>query len=105
MESCCLGARLAAIEGDDSYTGVKPQHRYVTCPPWHRRFDFFYSNTNNFVQLEDTTIQTERCCSTQRTERTRVLHHSSLGLHCCGCPDQISCRAVRYGQKLYITIF
>ncbi len=26
----------------------------------------------------------------QRTERTRVLHHSSLGLHCRGCPDQIS---------------
>ncbi len=25
----------------------------------------------------------------QRTERTRVLHHSSLGLHCCSCPDQI----------------
>ncbi len=22
--------RLAAIDGDDGYTGVKPQHRYVT---------------------------------------------------------------------------
>ncbi len=28
--------RLAAIDGDDGYTGVKPQHRYVTYPPWHR---------------------------------------------------------------------
>ncbi len=26
----------------------------------------------------------------QRTEQTRVLHHSSLGLHCRGCPNQIS---------------
>ncbi len=28
--------RLAAIDGDDGYTGVKPQHRYVTCPLWQR---------------------------------------------------------------------
>ncbi len=28
--------RLAAIDSDDGYTGVKPQHRYVTYPPWHR---------------------------------------------------------------------
>ncbi len=28
----------------------------LTCPPRHRRLDFFYSNTNNFVQ--DTTIKT-----------------------------------------------
>ncbi len=33
----------------------------------HRRLDFFNSNTNNFVQLEDTTIKTERGCSMQRT--------------------------------------
>ncbi len=33
--------RLAAIDGDDGYTGVKPQHRYVTCPQWHRHLDFF----------------------------------------------------------------
>ncbi len=26
----------------------------------------------------------------QRTERTRVVHHRSLGLHCRVCPDQIS---------------
>ncbi len=57
----------------------------------HRRLDFFYSNTNNYVQLENTTIKTERCCSMQHTERTRVFHHSSLGLHCRGCPDHISC--------------
>ncbi len=85
-----LWTRLAAIDGDDGYTGVKPQHRYVTHPPWHRRLDFFYSNTNNFVQLEDTTIKTERGCSTQWTEQTRLVHHSSLGLHCRSCLDQIS---------------
>ncbi len=28
--------RLATIDGDDGYTGVKPQHRYDTCPPRHR---------------------------------------------------------------------
>ncbi len=59
----------------------------------HRRLDFFYSNKNNFVQLEDTTVKTERCCSMQCTERTTAEHHSSLGLHCCVCPDQISCAA------------
>ncbi len=42
----------------------------------HRRLDFFYSNTNNLVQLEDTAIKTERCCSKQCTERTRAVHHS-----------------------------
>ncbi len=71
-----LSSRLAAIDG-----GTVP----------HRRLDFFYSNTNNFVQLEDTTIKTERCCSMQCTERTIVVHHSSLGLHCAaalrGRPD------------------
>ncbi len=71
--------RLAAIDGDDGYTGVKPQHRYVTCSPWHRlspSFRFFYSDKNYLVQLEDTAIKTERCCSMQCTERTRALHHS-----------------------------
>ncbi len=43
----------------------------------HRHFDFFYSNKNNLVQLEDTTIKTERGCSMQRTERTTVAHHRS----------------------------
>ncbi len=42
----------------------------------HRRLDFFYSNTNNLVQLEDTTIKTERCFSMYCTERTRAVHHS-----------------------------
>ncbi len=42
----------------------------------HRRLDFFYSNKNNLVQLEDTTIKTERCCSMQCTERMRAVHHS-----------------------------
>ncbi len=42
----------------------------------HRRLDFFYSNKNNLVQLEDTAIKTERCCSMQCTERTRAMHHS-----------------------------
>ncbi len=36
----------------------------------HCHLDFFYSNTNNFVQLEDTTIKTELSCSMQHTERT-----------------------------------
>ncbi len=27
---------------------VMPQHCYVTCPPWHCRLDFIYSNKNNF---------------------------------------------------------
>ncbi len=59
----------------------------------HRHLDFFFnSNTNNVVQLEDTKIKTERVCSMQRTEQTTVLHHSSLGLHCRGCPDQIAPR-------------
>ncbi len=39
---------------------------------------FFYSNKNNFVQLEDIKIKTERVCSMQHTEQTTVLHHSSL---------------------------
>ncbi len=42
----------------------------------HRRLDFFYSNTNNLVHLEDTAIKTEPCCSMQCTERTRAVHHS-----------------------------
>ncbi len=36
----------------------------------------------------------------QRTERTRVLHHSSLGLHCAVCPDQISYSAVLEGRAI-----
>ncbi len=57
----------------------------------HRCLDFFLIViTNNFVQLEDTKIKTERGCSMQRTEQTTVLHHSSLGLHCRGFSDQIS---------------
>ncbi len=65
-------ARLTEIDGVGSDTDVKPQHRYVTCPPQHRCLDFFYNNTNYFVQLEDTTIKTERCCSMQRTKQMRV---------------------------------
>ncbi len=70
-----LWCSLATIDGDDGYTGVKPQHRYVTCSPWHRppplfRF-FFYSNKNNFVQLEDTKIKTECWCSMQRNAPNR----------------------------------
>ncbi len=86
-------SRLATIDGDDGNTGVKPQHLLLhlptVAPSLTCRLDFFYSNTNNCVQLEDTTIKTERCCSTQRTERTTAVHHSR-GLH---CPDQISCTA------------
>ncbi len=32
-------------------------------------------------------------CSMQCTERTTAVHQSSLGLHCCVCPEQISCTA------------
>ncbi len=71
----------------------------------HRRLDFFYSNTNNLVQLEDTAIKTESCCSMQCTKRTRVMHHSSLGLHCCGCPDQISYSAVLEGHAILFPFF
>ncbi len=42
----------------------------------HRRLDFFHSKKNYLVQLEDTAIKTERCCSKQCTERTRAVHHS-----------------------------
>ncbi len=42
----------------------------------HSPLDYFYSNKNNLVQLEDTAIKTERCCSMQCTERTRAMHHS-----------------------------
>ncbi len=50
---------------------------YVTCTVPHRHFDFFYSNKNHLVQLEDTTIKTECGCSMQRTEWTTVAHHRS----------------------------
>ncbi len=53
---------------------------YVTFPPRHRSptvVYIFYSNKNNLVQLEDTTIKTEYGCSIQRTERTTVAHHRS----------------------------
>ncbi len=47
---CCwiskevLHHMLAAIDGDDGYTGVKPQHRYVPCSRGtvpHRHLDSF----------------------------------------------------------------
>ncbi len=78
---------LAVIQVLSHNTVMSLAHR-GTVP--HRRLDFFNSNTNYLVQLEET----ERGCSMQLTERTRVLHHSSLGLHCRGCPDQISCTMV-----------
>ncbi len=42
----------------------------------HRRLDFFYSNKNYLVQLEDTAIKIESCCSMQCTERTRYRYLS-----------------------------
>ncbi len=78
---CCPSSRLAAIDGVGGYTDVKPQHRYATYPPRHRRLDFFYSNTNNFVQLEDTTIKTERSCSMQhQTNESLVLQQQRSAL-------------------------
>ncbi len=63
--------RLVAIDGVGGDTGVKSQHLLSHLPtvapsPTHRFF--LYSNTNHLVQLEDTTIKTERGCSMQRTE-------------------------------------
>ncbi len=67
--------RLVVIDGVGGDTGVKSQHRLRHLPtaapsPHHVFFFFFffYSNTNHLVQLEDTTIKTERGCSMQRSE-------------------------------------
>ncbi len=65
---------LAAIPVLSRNTGYSLAHR-GTVP--HCHLEFFYSNKNNLVQLEDTTIKTERGCSMQRTERTTVAHHRS----------------------------
>ncbi len=76
----------------------------------HRRLDCFYSNKNKFVQIEDTKIKTERGCSMQHTKQTRVLHHSSLGLHCrLSRPDfllrGISYSAVLEGRAILFSFF
>ncbi len=76
-----MESRLAAIDGVGGDTGVKPQHRLrhlpTAAPSLIVIFFFFYSNKNHLVQLEDTTIKTERGCSMQHTERTTVAHHRS----------------------------
>ncbi len=68
----CMQLRLVAIEGVGRDTGVKSQHRLrhlpTVAPSPTIVFFYFYSNTNNLVQLEDTTIKTERGCSMHRTE-------------------------------------
>ncbi len=43
----------------------------------HRRLDCFYRNKNIFLQLEESTIKTERSCSMQRTERTSLASQQS----------------------------
>ncbi len=65
--------RRVVIDGVGGDTGVKSQHRLRHLPtaapsPTIVFFFFFYSNTNHLVQLEDTTIKTERGCSMQRSE-------------------------------------
>ncbi len=63
--------RLVAIDGVGGDTGVKSQHRLCHLPtaaPSPTIVVFLYSKTNHLVQLEDTTIKTERCCSMQHTE-------------------------------------
>ncbi len=51
---------------------------YVTCHRGNRpslSFRFFYSNKNHLVQLEDTTIKTERCavqCSAPNERQSRL---------------------------------
>ncbi len=65
--------RLAAIDTVGGDTGVKPQHwlRHLpTVAPSPPSFRFFYSNKNNLVQLEDTTIKIE--CSMQRMDDSRA---------------------------------
>ncbi len=82
-------AQVLSTFPNASYCGKKvPSIRLAAIDG--RLYCFFYSNTNNFVQLEDTKIKTERCCSMQCTEQTTVVHQSSLGLHCRCCSDQIS---------------
>ncbi len=66
--------RLVVIDGVGGDTGVKSQHRLrhlptaAPSPTMFFIYLFFYSNTNHLVQLEDTTIKTERGCSMQRSE-------------------------------------
>ncbi len=53
------------IDGDDvipvlSRNTVTSLAHHGTVP--HRPLDCFYSNTNKFVQIEDTKIKTERGC-------------------------------------------
>ncbi len=81
LHLCGVGLPRLTVIPVLSHNTVTSLARRGTVPQRHLDFFFFYSNTNYFVQLEDTKIKTERNCSMQRTERTRVLHHSSLGLH------------------------
>ncbi len=70
--------RLAAIDCVGGDTSVKAQNRlrhFPTAAPFPTVV--FYSNTNNLVQLEDTTIKPEYGCSIQRTVQTTVTHHRS----------------------------
>ncbi len=55
-----IGFPAVDCVGDD--TGVKPQHRLHHLHRPSPSFRFFYSNKNNLVQLEDTTIKTECGC-------------------------------------------
>ncbi len=68
----CMQLRLVAIDGVGGDTGVKSQHRLrhlpTVAPSPTMFFLIFYSNTNHLVQLEDTTIKTERGCSMHHTE-------------------------------------
>ncbi len=78
IEKKLMCVRLAAIDGVGGNTGVKPQHplRHLPtaslAPSLTIILIFFYSNKNHLVQLEDTTIKTERGCSMQHIERTTV---------------------------------
>ncbi len=68
---CCV----AVISCNTSYVTYPPRH---SPPP---SFRFFYSNKNHLVQLEATTIQTERGSSMQHTKRMTVAHHRSDFIH------------------------
>ncbi len=73
--SHCDRRVLAVISCNTSYVTYPPRH---SPPP---SFRFFYSNKNHLVQLEATTIQTERGSSMQHTKRMTVAHHRSDFIH------------------------
>ncbi len=72
----------------------------------HRRLDFFNSNKNSFIQLEDTTIKTERSCSMQCTDRTNeslASQQSRSALPRLSRPDFL-CRRINFNEYNAVTV-